>query len=93
MVSIIILKGVLMKINEYSFLYQTKKTWDKQVMMMRAFKIEHEAEILQFELEYISKVCDYDGDPCREDNFGRPQDLFSRLYSLKYKTKLRILPA
>ena len=82
-----------MKTNNYSFLYQTKKTWDEKIMMLRAFNIKHEAEILQFELEYISNVCDYNGEPCREDNFGKPQDLFPRLYSLKYQTKLRILPA
>ena len=82
-----------MKTNNYSFLYQTKKTWDKKIIMLRDFNIKHEAEILQFELEYISNVCDYNGEPCREDNFGKPQDLFPRLYSLKYQTKLRILPA
>ena len=82
-----------MKINNYSLLYQTKKTWDKKIIMLRDFNIKHEAEILQFELEYISNVCDYNGEPCREHNFGKPQDLFPRLYSLKYQTKLRILPA
>ena len=82
-----------MKITKHCYLYQNKDNWREKLNMVKAFHIKHEAEIRQHQLEYISLVDDYDGNPIRVDNMGKEQDWFSRLYFIKYQTTLRILPA
>ena len=82
-----------MKINKHNLLYQDRDTWKQRVQTLKAFRVPHEAEILECELEYTKLICDYDGNPIMQDRFGLDMDWFLKLYSLKYKTKLRIFPA
>ena len=82
-----------MKINRHYLLYQNKDNWKREVQMLKAFKIPHEAKILECELEYIHLVDDYEGQPVRQDNLGYDMAWFFKLYKVNYKTKLRILPA
>ena len=81
-----------MKISNHHLLFQHKKNWKDKVATLKFFGIKHETEILQFAYERTEKVCDYNGQPIY-DRVGKPRDLFKRLYSVKYQTKLRILPA
>jgi len=81
-----------MKKNNHHLLFQHKKNWKDKVATLKFFGIKHEAEILQFSYNPTKDVCDYNGSPIY-NRMGEPMDLFSRLYSVKYQTKLRILPA
>ena len=82
-----------MKINRHSYIYQNKENWRDRIKILKAFNTKYEAEIKHHQLEYVKLIDDYNGKPVREDNLGQSQDWFHRLYHLKYKTKLRILPA
>ena len=93
MVSIIILEGVPMKINKHCYLFQNKDNWREKLKMVKDFHIKHEAEIREHQLEYVSLVDDYKGDPIRIDDMGKEQDWFAKLYFIRYETKLRILAA
>ena len=92
MVFIIISRGILMKINRHNLLYQDKKNWKNKIATLKAFKIPYEAEIRECAMEHINLVSDYNSSPAMRIR-GVDVDWFLKLYSIKYKTKLRILPA
>ena len=83
-----------MKIINHVYKYQYRKNFLKKRQELRDFNINYTEEKKDWAVEFIDKVNDYTGEGFIIDR-KNPElvDHFPTMYTLKYKSKLRILLA
>ena len=83
-----------MKIIDHVYKYQYRKNFLDKRRYLRDMKIKYTEERKVWVVEFIDQVNDYTGDGFIIDkNTPELVDHFPTMYTLKYQSKLRILPA
>ena len=83
-----------MKIIDHVYKYQYRKNFLDKRRYLRDMKIKYTEERKVWGVEFIDEVNDYTGDGFIIDkNTPELVDHFPTMYTLKYQSKLRILPA